>query len=123
MCYTRLMFRALLKNGSKIFSRRQSNIFSAAAILAFAFSVSAILGIFRDRLLYARFYSCCTSQLDAYNGAFRVPDIIFRLLVVGALSAAFIPVFSEQLAKNKKEAFQPQIPFFLQKQNDQQRHF
>jgi len=100
-----LMFKTLLKNGSRIFSRRQSSIFSAAAVLAFAFSLSALLGIFRDRLLYARFYACCTPHLDAYNGAFRIPDIIFRLLVIGALSAAFIPVFSEQLAKNKEEAF------------------
>ena len=99
------MIKAILKNGSRLLSRRQSSIFSAATILAATFSVSAILGILRDRLLYARFYACCASQLDAYNGAFRIPDIIFRLLVTGALSAAFIPVFSEQLARNKKEAY------------------
>lgn len=99
------MIRILIKNGSRIFSRKQSSIFSAATILAAAFGVSALLGILRDRLLYARFYSCCASQLDAYNAAFRLPDIIFRLLVTGALSAAFIPVFSKQLAKNKPRAF------------------
>lgn len=74
--------------------------------MAFTFTISAFLGIFRDRLLYAKFYACCAGQLDAYNAAFRVPDIVFRLLVIGALSAAFIPVFSEQLEKNKKEAFE-----------------
>jgi len=99
------MIRRIIQNGSKIFSRRQSNIFSAAAILAFAFGLSALLGILRDRLLYARFYSCCAADLDAYNAAFRLPDIIFRLLVTGALSAAFIPVFSQQLHKDKKAAF------------------
>lgn len=100
------MLRLIIKNGSKIFSRRQSNIFSAAAVLAFAFAVSALLGILRDRLLYARFYDCCAYQLDAYNAAFRLPDIIFHLLVTGALSAAFIPVFSDQLSKSKKRAYQ-----------------
>ena len=100
-----MVIKTILKNGSKIFSRRQSSIFSAATTLAAAFGLSAVLGILRDRLLYARFYACCPAQLDAYNGAFRIPDIIFRLLVVGALSAAFIPVFSEQLLRNKKEAY------------------
>lgn len=99
------MIGAILKNGSQLLSRRQSTIFSAATILAITFSISAVLGILRDRLLYARFYACCALQLDAYNGAFRIPDIIFRLLVTGAISAAFIPVFSEQLARNKKQAY------------------
>lgn len=64
-----------------------------------------ILGIFRDRLLVSRFYACCRQDLDAYWAAFRLPDIIFQLLVIGALSAAFIPIFSEYLLKNKKEAY------------------
>jgi len=74
-------------------------------VLAAAFGLSAILGILRDRLLYARFYACCAPQLDAYNAAFRLPDLVFQLLVIGALSAAFIPIFSQKLLENKKEAF------------------
>ncbi len=105
LLYSQLMIRAILKNGSRIFSQRQSNIFSAAAILAATFSLSALLGILRDRLLYARFYACCASALDAYNAAFRIPDIIFRLLVIGALSAAFIPIFSQQFVRSKAEAY------------------
>jgi len=99
------MIKDIFKNGSKIFSKRQSSIFSAAAILGFAFSASAFLGILRDRLLYAKFFACCPGQLDAYNAAFRIPDIVFQLLVLGALSAAFIPVFGEELDKNEEEAY------------------
>ncbi len=99
------MIKSLFKNGSKIFSKRQSTIFSAAAILGFAFSASAFLGILRDRFLYAKFFACCADQLDAYNAAFRVPDIVFQLLVLGVLSAAFIPVFGEELEKSKKRAY------------------
>jgi len=101
-----MMIRAIFQNGSKIFSKKQSSIFSAAAILGFAFSASAVLGVLRDRLLYAKFFSCCAGQLDAYNAAFRIPDIIFKLIVLGTLSAAFIPVFGEELEKNKKKAYQ-----------------
>ncbi len=99
------MIKDIFKNGSKIFSKRQSSIFSAAAILGFAFSASAFLGILRDRLLYAKFFACCPGQLDAYNAAFRIPDIVFQLLVLGALSAAFIPVFGEEIEKDEEEAY------------------
>lgn len=101
-----MMIKAIFKNGSKIFSKKQSSIFSAAAVLGLAFSASALLGILRDRLLYAKFFACCAGQLDAYNAAFRIPDIIFQLFVLGTLSAAFIPVFGEELDKNKKRAYQ-----------------
>jgi putative peptidoglycan lipid II flippase len=43
--------------------------------------------------------------LDAYYAAFRIPDFIFNLLAVGALSAGFIPVFTKLLQKNKDEAW------------------
>jgi putative peptidoglycan lipid II flippase len=100
------MIKQLFVNGKKIFSKQQSSIFSAASVLALAFGLSAFLGILRDRSLYAKFYACCAPQLDAYNAAFRLPDLVFRLLVIGALSASFIPVFSSQLDKDKKTAYQ-----------------
>jgi putative peptidoglycan lipid II flippase len=43
--------------------------------------------------------------LDANNAAFRLPDLIFKLLVTGALSASFIPVFSSHLNRNRQEAY------------------
>jgi len=100
-----MTLRNIIINGKNILSRQQTSILSAAFVLAAAFTVSALLGILRDRFLYERFYSCCTAQLDAYNAAFRIPDIIFRLLVIGALSAAFIPVFSDHLSKDKAAAY------------------
>ena len=51
-----------------------------------------------------QFFSCCVADLDVYNAAFRLPDLIFKLLVTGVLSASFIPVFSSYLHKNKKTA-------------------
>lgn len=93
------------RNGKVLFLRRQSSILSAAAVITSAYGLSMLLGILRDRLLVARFYACCRTDLDSYWAAFRLPDFVFQLLVVGALSAAFIPVFSEYLEKNKKEAY------------------
>ncbi|MFA7301404.1 MAG: murein biosynthesis integral membrane protein MurJ [Candidatus Shapirobacteria bacterium] len=85
--------------------RRQNSISSASIVLAITFSLSAILGFLRSRFLYAQFFQCCVLDLDAYNAAFRLPDLIFKLLVTGALSASFIPVFAGYLHKDKKIAY------------------
>jgi len=87
-----------------ISQKKQNSILSASLVLAVTFGISSILGLLRNRFLYARFYSCCVAQLDVYNAAFRVPDLIFKLLVTGVLSASFIPVFSSCLHKSKKTA-------------------
>lgn len=86
--------------------RRQKSILSASIVLAVTFGISAILGLFRSKSLYAHFYNCCVFDLDAYNAAFRLPDLIFKLLVTGALSASFIPVFTGFIHKNKKKAYE-----------------
>jgi putative peptidoglycan lipid II flippase len=68
--------------------------------------LSRILGLLRDRFLAGAFFHQHTAwQLDVYFAAFRLPDMIFQLLVVGALSAAFIPVFSQYLVRDKKQAW------------------
>ncbi|MDP3998444.1 MAG: murein biosynthesis integral membrane protein MurJ [bacterium] len=99
------MINSFLKNGKALFLRPQTNIISAAAVIAFFYGASMLLGLLRDRLLISRFYGCCRGDLDVYWAAFRLPDVIFQLLVIGALSAAFIPVFSEYLIKDRKEAY------------------
>jgi len=91
---------------SSLLHLRQHSILSASIVLAVTFTLSAILGLFRSKFLYAHFYNCCVTDLDAYNAAFRLPDLIFKLLVTGALSASFIPVFSSYLHKDEKQAYQ-----------------
>jgi putative peptidoglycan lipid II flippase len=79
----------------KIFSKSTKTI-SAAAILVASFSVlSRFLGIIRDKILASEFGADIT--LDAYYAAFRVPDLLFNLIVLGALSAGFIPVFTKHV--------------------------
>lgn len=86
--------------------RKQKTILSASLVLAVTFGLSAILGFLRSRFLYANFFSCCAASLDVYNAAFRIPDLLFKLLVSGALSASFIPVFTSYLHKDEKNAYQ-----------------
>ncbi|MDD5489407.1 MAG: murein biosynthesis integral membrane protein MurJ [Candidatus Moranbacteria bacterium] len=82
-------------------SRPSDSINSAAFVIATAGILSRVLGLLRDRILAAKFGAGDT--LDIYYAAFRVPDLIYNLLILGALSAAFIPVFTSLLAHEKKE--------------------
>ena len=72
----------------------------AAGLIAILTLFSRVLGFVRESLagrLFTRF------ETDAYFAAFAVPDFMYYLLVGGALSAAFIPVFTEYLAKGREE--------------------
>lgn len=73
----------------------------AAFVIASAGILSRLLGLLRDHLLAASFGA--GDVLDAYYAAFRIPDFVYGLLVAGALSAAFVPVFTETLVGDKKE--------------------
>lgn len=94
------------KNGGSLFTRKQTNILSAASVLMAAVFISRVLGLVRDRLLAGAFFSGGKeAHLDVYFAAFRLPDMLFQLLVLGALSAAFIPVFSNYLESAKEKAW------------------
>jgi putative peptidoglycan lipid II flippase len=86
-----------------LFSKKQQTIGSAAFILISMVFTSRVLGLVRDRLLNARF---APDELGVYFAAFRLPNLIFELLVMGALTSAFIPVFTRYLTQqNEKEGF------------------
>ncbi len=90
------------------------NVKLAATILAGSTLLSSLLGFFRDRLLNSAYMPSENRALagypvglDAYTAAFMVPDFMFAVLVSGALSVTFIPVFNERWVKgNKQSAWQ-----------------
>jgi len=93
----------LFRRTMSIFGKQQTGILSAASVIMTMVLFSRILGLLRDRLLAARF---TPEQLGVYYAAFRLPNMLFELLVMGALITAFIPVFTAFCdTKGKKEAF------------------
>ena len=79
----------------------------AAALLAGSTLLSSGLGLYRDRLLNGLYYDSYPTGADAYTVAFIIPDFMFFILVSGALSVTFIPVFNQRLAGgNKKSAWE-----------------
>lgn len=84
-------------------SSRKLTIGNAAFILAVTGLASNVLGLYRERMI-AGFFGA-GRMTDAFYASFRLPDMIFNLLILGALSSAFIPVFVEKLAeKNDSDA-------------------
>ena len=98
------MVTNFFRNGRLLLLRRQTNILSAAFVIMVAYAASGLLGLVRNRLLAATFFSGREAELDVYFAAFVIPDTLFQLLVIGALSAAFIPVFSHELKKGEEAA-------------------
>ena len=79
----------------------QQTLTNAAALIAGAYLVSRLLGLVRDALLFRHFQ--LGPELSAYYAAFRLPEMLFTLLVSGAFAVAFIPVLTEHLEKNQRE--------------------
>jgi len=75
----------------------------AAIILAITSLLSAFLGFLRDRFLAKKFGA--GDELDIYYTAFRIPDFLTMVLVMGAISAAIIPVFSQYLVRSREDSW------------------
>jgi len=87
---------------TKNLGKGQINSIALAATLVAIFSLlSRFLGVIRDRILAGQFGA--GELLDIYYAAFRVPDLVFNLVVLGALSAGFIPIFTTLLKKEESE--------------------
>jgi putative peptidoglycan lipid II flippase len=77
-----------------------STIRSSASV-SVAILVSRVLGVVRDAL-FARIFGV-SGLTDAYVAAFRIPNLLRDLFAEGALSSAFVPTFSDALAKGGQE--------------------
>ncbi|MBI2473537.1 murein biosynthesis integral membrane protein MurJ [Candidatus Uhrbacteria bacterium] len=73
------------------FQKESKTIIGAATIVGILSLASRLVGFVRDRILAGTFGAGDT--LDVYYAAFKIPDLLFNLIVVGALSASFIPLF------------------------------
>src|SRR3989344_1561854 len=86
-----------------LFFKTQNTIMSAAAVLAFMYGVSAVLGLVRARLL-AHFFGA-SETLGVFYTADKIPNFVYTILVVGTLSTVFIPVFTHLYKTDEKKAW------------------
>jgi len=64
--------------------------------------LSRILGLVRDSVMAYAFGA--TALADAFYVAFRIPNLLRRLVAEGSLTISFVPIYSEYLKKSRKEA-------------------
>jgi putative peptidoglycan lipid II flippase len=84
-----------------LISEKKLTVSTAAIILGSTYLISNILGLFRERLVAARFGA--SHMTDIFYASFKIPDVIYNLIVLGAVSSAFIPIFVDYLSAKKKE--------------------
>lgn len=85
----------------RLWSDETHGLTTAAFFLGTASVLSRLAGLVRDRLLASTFGA--GPELDAYYAAFRWPDVLYNLLIVGALSTGFIPVCTEYLRRRGED--------------------
>ncbi len=73
----------------------------AAFLISLSYFLSRLLGLVRDRLLASNFG--VSASTDAYTAAFRIPDLLFTILVSGAFAVSFIPVFIGYIEDKKTD--------------------
>ncbi len=78
---------------------KQKTIFSSAIILAGMIILSSFFGFIRYRILSGFFGK---GDLDIFLASFKIPDLIFEVLITGALTSTFIPIYIKYKA-NKEE--------------------
>jgi integral membrane protein MviN len=83
------------------FANRKLSVKTAAILLAGSILLSSLLGILRSRLLNGYYLDTYPTGIDAYTVAFIIPDFMFSILVSGALTVTFVPVFN-QLRNDKR---------------------
>ncbi len=78
---------------------KQKSIFSSAILLSFMIVLTSLFGFLRYRILAGYFNK---EELDIFFASFRIPDLIFEILITGALTSTFIPIYVKY-KNNKKE--------------------
>jgi putative peptidoglycan lipid II flippase len=78
-----------------------STLARSAIIVAASFVLSRVLGLAREVILARQFGT--GPEMEAYVSAFRIPDLLFLVVMSGAFGAAFIPVFGGYINGGQRE--------------------
>ena len=78
-----------------------SHIARSSLIIAFFFGIDKVFGLVRQ-MLFSRLFN--TNELDIFLSSNNIPDLLSALISGGALGIALIPVMSEQLSRQGRQA-------------------
>ena len=77
----------------------------SAGLISIATMASRVLGVARETVLAAIFGAASGPEMDAFNVAFRVPNLLRDLFAEGAMTAAFVPTFTATLTRGRESAW------------------
>ncbi|MEK7615016.1 MAG: murein biosynthesis integral membrane protein MurJ [Patescibacteria group bacterium] len=86
----------------RFFHAESKTIIGAATIVGIFSFLADFVGFIRDRVLAGMFGAGAT--LDVYYAAFKIPDFLFSLIVIGAISSSFIPLFTKNYFSERRES-------------------
>ena len=92
----------MVKRILRLFNAEFSGLHKAALVLAISSIISAIFGLFRDRLLAGAFGA--SQSLDIYYAAFKIPDLIYVASLFLVSVNTIIPLLLEKVSLSKGEA-------------------
>lgn len=95
------MVNKLIKTSTSLMFQRQTTILSAAGVLMVMAIGGALVGLIKLHFSTGLLNTATADALDAYQLSFLIPDFIFNILIIGALNAAFIPVFGQMVHKQQ----------------------
>jgi putative peptidoglycan lipid II flippase len=81
-----------------------SRLARSAGVVGFATMTSRLLGVARESALAYVFGASATMQMDAFNVAFRIPNLLRDLFAEGAMTAAFVPTFTRAMNDRGRDA-------------------
>jgi putative peptidoglycan lipid II flippase len=76
----------------------------SAGLIGAATTISRLLGLVREAVLGSVFGASAGPQMDAFNVAFRIPNLLRDLFAEGAMTSAFVPTFTRTLTAQGKDA-------------------
>jgi putative peptidoglycan lipid II flippase len=85
---------------ARVDERSGRRLARSTAIFSLATGLSRILGLVRE--IVASYYFGAAGKVNAFTVAFQVPNLFRSLVADAALSAAFVPIFTEMLEKGEK---------------------
>ena len=80
---------------------KNRHLLKSAGAMGLMTAISRIFGLIRD--IFTTMYLGTGTGADAFNLAYRIPNLLRRLVAEGTMTAAFVPVFTEYSKKNSQE--------------------
>ncbi|PJE63912.1 hypothetical protein COU89_00715 [Candidatus Roizmanbacteria bacterium CG10_big_fil_rev_8_21_14_0_10_45_7] len=94
------MFAKKLEFVTELYKRSYKTLFASTVIVVSTMVLARIFGLWKYRVLTSYYTG---AERDLFFAAFRIPDLVFDVLILGSLSACYIPLISKVQAEDGED--------------------